>query len=357
MSKICNDCGKSVDDGVKFCPYCKSQSFRTNNEVTTGSDSLVHKLFYWNYGGRYVLSKSKLVGFLVFLLFATISINAGEGVGIVVFSAILGFLTFFLGFAIHKMKGEPNEAKIKHNDYGLIPDLIHLLFFWQNDEGGFALAKSKIISHIVFVLVAIIGSALSPPSVFAVILIGLVLEIPVFVIGYGVHKLTNPNPEAKPIEAKPKKKLPKKEKPKEVPKPEPETPKWKIIPEYLDYQLTLDELNSRFRTKDEHVRDLIEKRFEPPQLTYTRFIGIVDKSAEVFKKNSDSCHTMITLADDYSKRIADEIESKIGVLNSIIERTDDLINELVLNEEDSQKSDVEDLITEMDNLISSVKDY
>lgn len=66
---------------------------------------------------------------------------------------------------------------------------------------------------------------------------------------------------------------------------------------------------------------------------------------------------MINLADEYSPRIASEVESKIDILKSIIENLDDLSNELILNNNLSNKDDVDNLINDMDNLIDSVKDY
>jgi hypothetical protein len=83
----------------------------------------------------------------------------------------------------------------------------------------------------------------------------------------------------------------------------------------------------------------------------------VDKSAELFKKNMDSAYTMINLASEYSPRIAGEVESKIDILKAIIQKLDDLSNELVLNEDLSKKEDVDNLISEMDDLIQSVKNY
>ena len=131
-----------------------------------------------------------------------------------------------------------------------------------------------------------------------------------------------------------------------------------VIPEYLEYQMQLDELNSKFASKEKSTRDLIAKRFEPPQLTYTRFISGVDKSAELFKSNSESAYTMISLTSEYSPRIAGEIEKKIDILKKIVEKLDSLSNELILNDDISdKKEDVDTIIEDMDNLIDSVKDY
>ena len=352
MSKICNRCGNEVDDNVKFCPYCKGQTFRPKQEVATPNDTMIHKVFYWNYDNRYVLSKSKITTIGVFIMFSVFALISGAPIGILFFAVIFSALMFMFCFALHKIAGPPSPEKLKHNDYGLVQDFINLLFFWQNREGGYALSKTKIISHLIFLAFFGIGLFMPMTNLFISIMFGLIFEVPAFVLGYGIHKLTNPNPQAKPKEIKPKKEKP-------LPKvtPKVEIPKKQAISEYIDYQFRLDELNSKFRTKEKSTRNLIEKRFEPPQLTYTRFIGVVDKSSELFKKHSDSAYTMIELADEYSPRIAKEIEGKIGILESIIDKMDGLSNELIISNDLLKQDDVDDLIGQMDDLIKSVKDY
>ena len=64
-----------------------------------------------------------------------------------------------------------------------------------------------------------------------------------------------------------------------------------------------------------------------------------------------------TLADEYSERIASEIEEKIMILNEITDKLDSLSNELIVNDNITTKDDVDSLIGEMDDLIKSVKDY
>ena len=353
MSKICSGCGKTVDDSVKFCPYCKGQSFRPAGQITKPDNSIVHKLFYWNYDGYYMISRAKTASIFVFLLFSVVALISGAPVGMLVVAVILSLLVYVLGFGIRHLIKKPSKAKITHNDYGLAKDLIHMFFFWQNNEGEFVLSKTKIGSHIVFLIFFAISFAINDIMLFSHIIFAIFFEIPAFLVGYGVHKLTNPNPQPKVREVKEVKK------PEITPQPQPQIPinRNKIIPEYLDCQLKLDELNSKFRDKEKSARNLIEKRFEPPQLTYTRFITGVDKSSQLFNKNLESAHTMINLADEYSPRIAEEVETKIGILKEIIQKMDDLSNELVVSNDLSKKEDVDNLISDMDDLIKSVRQY
>lgn len=352
MSKICNNCKRSVEDNVNFCPYCKGTSFGNANELAKPKNDLVHKIFYWSYPEGSVLSKSKLAAIFMFLYLMMSWLFVGNVTGGLVASILFGAITFLIGFVIHMIRGKPKAVKITHNDYGLAADLKHLFFYWQDRNGGYVISKTKIISFIIFLIMVCVGiNAVSANIFFGAIFFGLIFEVPAFAVGFLIHKLTfkdDGRHEIPTREVKEKKIKP-------APTVSIERPK--VIPEYLDYQIQLDELNSKFASKEKSARNLIEKRFEPPQITYTRFISGVDKSSQLFKKNLESAHTMINLADEYSERIAKEIEAKIEILKEIIEKIDSLSNELIVNEDISSEDDVDDLIGEMDDLINSVKDY
>jgi hypothetical protein len=356
MSKICKTCAREVDDSANFCPYCKGRSFRAKNEVATPKNDPVHKLFYWNYGGQYVLSKGKVASIIVFLVFTVLALPFGAPWAVLFLAVIFSAITYLLSFGLHKIIGPPIPARASHNDYGLGRDLINLFFFWQNEEGEYVLSKTKLISHIIFIGFFIFALTAASPILtpLAAFFFALFFEVPAFAIGFAIHKLTNPNPQPKIEHKQPKK--PKIEH-KEPKIPTRQTPTTHTIPEYVDYAMQIDNLNARFIKKEKSTRDLIAKRFEPPQLTYTRFITGVDKSSELFKKHRDSAYTMLNLADEYSPRIAGEIESKIDILREILDKMDSLSNELVVNDSITSKEDVDDLIGEMDDLIKSVKEY
>ncbi|MBE6500267.1 MAG: hypothetical protein E7Z80_06980 [Methanobrevibacter thaueri] len=353
MSKICTNCGKTVEDNTNYCPYCKNQSFTNQNELTVPENNLTHKLFYKKYDNYYKLSKAKLTAIVVFLFFSIPSSLSGAPLAIVIIiSLILALITYCIGFIISKFRKPPLKEQLLNNDHGFFVDLKHLLLYWQNKQGDYVLSKTKIISHLVFVIFFIIASTSHLNSFMALLFIGLIFEIPTFLIGYVLHKLINPNPQLKNKNVKIEK----------VDKPEIESgdnliSENKIIPEYIAYNEELMDLKSKFIKKDKSVRDLIKQRFEPPQLTYTRFISGVDKSKELFNKHLDSALTMINLADEYSSRIDGEIKSNINILHEIIDKLDALTNELIINEDLSNKDDVDSLIDEMDDLIKSVKNY
>lgn len=125
------------------------------------------------------------------------------------------------------------------------------------------------------------------------------------------------------------------------------------------YEKKVNNLKVVFDVKEEVVRDLIEKRFAPPQLTYDKFINIVDSAHKLFYRQADAASSIINLAAEDTPRVQDEIESKISSMNTIIDQIERLTNELVINisNETGASEDVANLLDDMENLIDSVKDY
>ncbi len=127
----------------------------------------------------------------------------------------------------------------------------------------------------------------------------------------------------------------------------------------LKYQDKINDLKQNYDYKDNMARQIVEKRFGPPQITYDRFISDLDNSKAIFYKKLESVEDILELITDVTPNIEDELNKKINVLEDILERVNDLINELVLNEEESKKSneEIQSLLEDMDDLIHSVKDY
>ena len=125
------------------------------------------------------------------------------------------------------------------------------------------------------------------------------------------------------------------------------------------YEKKVNNLKVVFEVKEEVVRDLIEKRFAPPQLTYDKFINLVDSAHKLFYRQADAASSIINLAAEDTPRVQDEIESKISSMNTIIDQIERLTNELVINisNETGASEDVANLLDDMENLIDSVKDY
>lgn len=369
--KTCNNCGKRVKADSNFCPYCKSTSFRTNEVIVSpkreiarpSEDNNIKRiLFYWNYDGYYVLSKSKLAAITVFAVFFLTALTVSTPAVVYFFFVIVAFLIFLIGLCFHKLKADPSPMRLENNDYGLTTDLKYLLAYWQNkNTGEYVISKTKCFTLIIFFAFAILGAVSPVATFFSSFLIGMIFAVPAFLIGFAIHKLTNNNPTNPnwvPPERKPKEVEPVKHK---IPKPKPEpvkAPEPVQLPKKFEgYKNRLENLKKTYRTKDAKAREMIEKRFAPPQITYTRFISTVDSSTAVFNQEADEISNLIELGDEDSKRIVEEIERKFGVLETIIGKMDDLINELVISLDSTNDGDVENLFDDMENLIGSIKDY
>ena len=140
-----------------------------------------------------------------------------------------------------------------------------------------------------------------------------------------------------------------------------ETPdiKTKDIGSLSKYEKEINDLNVLFDVKENVVRELIEKRFEPPQITYDKFISSIDNCHKLFYTQSDAALNIINLAAEKTPKIQNEIENKINSMKTIINQIEDLTNELVINisSSDDCENEVENLLEDMENLIDSVKDY
>ena len=125
------------------------------------------------------------------------------------------------------------------------------------------------------------------------------------------------------------------------------------------YEKEINNLKIVFNVKEEVVRDLVEKRFAPPQITYDKFINSVDSAHKLFYKQADAASSIINLAAEDTPRVKNEIENKIDAMNTIINQIEKLTNELVINisNETGSNEDVKKLLDDMENLIDSVKEY
>ena len=133
-----------------------------------------------------------------------------------------------------------------------------------------------------------------------------------------------------------------------------------VIPAFQFYRKQFKELEEIYPQKEKNALELIEKRFAPPQLTYTRFKGVVDDSHETFYSQLNAGYKILELSAEYSTKVEDELKNKVIVLNSIIKSLDSLSEELVLNinqVETESEDEINQLFEEFTRATSSVKHY
>ena len=131
------------------------------------------------------------------------------------------------------------------------------------------------------------------------------------------------------------------------------------IPSLKGYETKINDLSALFDGKEKTVSELIEKRFEPPQMTYDRFMSSVNACHKIFYTHADSALNIVHFAVDDTPRIRRELDVKIESLQSIIDQLEDLTNELVINinSDENSNEDLKNVLNDMEKLIDSVKDY
>jgi hypothetical protein len=126
-----------------------------------------------------------------------------------------------------------------------------------------------------------------------------------------------------------------------------------------EYKKEINNLHVLFDVKQEVVRGLIKKRFEPPQITYDKFIKTIDNAEKLFHTQEDAALNIINLAAEDTSRVRDEIDNKIEAMKTIINQIEDLTNELVINisSDKDSREEVQNLLDDMEHLTDSIKDY
>ncbi|MDR3222957.1 MAG: zinc ribbon domain-containing protein [Methanobrevibacter sp.] len=124
------------------------------------------------------------------------------------------------------------------------------------------------------------------------------------------------------------------------------------------YEKEIHELESQYQSKEKIALEIIEKRFTPPQLTYDRFIGMINNCNQIFYKQLKSATDIIEVATKHVPKVDDELKKRLDTLKSLIKKLDDLIAELIINSDDqSYSNEVKDLLEEMQDLVDSIKEY
>ena len=133
-----------------------------------------------------------------------------------------------------------------------------------------------------------------------------------------------------------------------------------VVPAFQFYKKQFKELEELYPKKEKSTLELIEKRFAPPQLTYSRFKRVVDDSHETFYSQLNAAYSILELSTEYSTKVEDELKNKLIVLNSIIKGLDKLSEELVLNisQVDTESDDeIDHLFDEFKRATRSVSAY
>ncbi|MCL2156398.1 MAG: protease Lon-related BREX system protein BrxL [Methanobrevibacter sp.] len=127
------------------------------------------------------------------------------------------------------------------------------------------------------------------------------------------------------------------------------------------YESQIHELKNLYENKEKIARDLIEKCFSPPQMSYDRFIDELDSYNILFYNQAESALKIIEANVGYTPKVDDELKKRLNTLKSFVEKIDELNIELAIklsnSSEESYSGEIEDLLEDMQKLVDSVKEY
>lgn len=310
--------------------------------------NVLYSLFYWDVNGRYVFSRTKFLTIVTFIVGFVASIFTDMFLFPVIMGAALAIPVFIAGFIVHKT-GIIDSSFYEGN---LVEDIKHFLLYWYNGE--FELSKTKFVTlaFIILGMFAGLGSLISGAQagfVLAYNLISMFFAVPVFAVGFTYHTIkskVNPQLETRKV-TKPK--IEKTEKPIEA--------DFELPSKSANSMASIEGLKKEFDEKETKTKELIEAKFTPPQLTYDRFITVVDNCSKVFNQHYASVVNLINFASEDSERVDNEIQSKIGVMKSLIDKLDELSSELAISMSKTKDDDVHGVLGDMEDLITTIDDY
>lgn len=125
------------------------------------------------------------------------------------------------------------------------------------------------------------------------------------------------------------------------------------------YSAKIDELEQKYNAKQSKAKELVEKQFDPNHMAYERFMTSINKSNNLFDIQVGIARKMDEMDFDRNPFVEKELDEKINMLQTFIDKMEDLTNELVIHLSSNKKDndDINNLFNDMDDLIDSVKDY
>ena len=125
------------------------------------------------------------------------------------------------------------------------------------------------------------------------------------------------------------------------------------------YDDKIEKIEQEYYFKEKKAREVVDKLFDPNHMAHEKFSSSINRSNQLFTNQLEVTKKMVGLNVDSNPAVEKEIDNKIGILETFIDKMDDLINELVIHLSSNKKDndDINSLFNDMDDLINSVKDY
>lgn len=131
------------------------------------------------------------------------------------------------------------------------------------------------------------------------------------------------------------------------------------IQKFVQYKSQIIDLKDEYGLKEKRAKELIDKLFYSSKDAYDKFNSSLNNSNKLFNEQADVTITMIDLATSESPFVEKEIKNKICILESLILKLNNLIDELVIHLSSSgdNSEEINNVFADMEELIDSVKYY
>lgn len=119
----------------------------------------------------------------------------------------------------------------------------------------------------------------------------------------------------------------------------------------------LKELKDLYDSKEKVVTKILQKKFDENEMSYKRFILLIDKCHEMLYNEIEDAFNLIAYTSYSPDYIEIVFKKHFEKIEKIIEKIDDLMNNLIVNERKNSTSEYNSLLEDMDSLNKSVYEY
>lgn len=119
----------------------------------------------------------------------------------------------------------------------------------------------------------------------------------------------------------------------------------------------LKELKDLYDSKEKVVIKILQKKFDENEMSYKRFILLIDKCHEMLYNEIEDAFNLIAYTSYSPDYIEIVFKKHFEKIEKIIEKIDDLMNNLIVNERKNSTSEYKSLLEDMDSLNKSVYEY
>lgn len=119
----------------------------------------------------------------------------------------------------------------------------------------------------------------------------------------------------------------------------------------------LKELKDLYDSKEKVVIKILQKKFDKNEMSYKRFILLIDKCHEMIYNEIEDAFNLIAYTSYGPDYIEIVFKKHFERIEKIIGKIDDLMNNLIVNERKNSTSEYNSLLKDMDSLNKSVNDY